>query len=133
MEGRDGKADLRTQTGWRDLVTSLVRILSLSLLVGGHLAALDLLGVDYDQSDKREHFLVGASTSAISLLLIERYEPEMRWYNKLLISTASAALVGIAKETADSFDPGHHSAEKDDVIATVTGGLVVSLSCSWSL
>ncbi len=77
------------------------------------------------------HFWLGAGTAGVSMLALERWDPEARWYTKLLVGVGSAALVGAAKEWSDGKDPIHHTVDQDDFVATTIGGATVALTLSW--
>jgi hypothetical protein len=101
------------------------------LLMLAPLSALEVLGVDYRQTDKQGHFTLGACASAIAMLILDRIEPDAKWYARALVGTASAAAVGVGKEWYDSRHLDRHAVEADDVIATTTGGAVVALTLCW--
>ena len=108
----------------------MIRLAALSL-IASCLSAVEILGVDYSQKDKQGHFTLGVLTASLSMLAFDMIKPDSPWWQRALVGTGSAALVGGAKEYADSKDPLNHVVESDDFVATLTGGLVVSLTLSW--
>ncbi len=96
-----------------------------------NLSALEILGVDYSQSDKQGHFILGAATSAVSMLALNMVKPDAKWYTRAAVGIASSAIVGAAKEWSDSHDLLHHTVDQDDFVATVTGGTVAALTLCW--
>ncbi len=103
----------------------------LILLLLAHLPAVEVLGVDYSQSDKQGHFILGAATSALAMLALDRWKPEAAWYTRAAVGTAAAAAVGAGKEWYDSKHLDVHTVDRKDFIATTTGGAVVALSLCW--
>lgn len=108
-----------------------MRGILLVLMVNATLPALEILGVDYSQSDKQGHFWLGAAVSAVAMIALDRWRPEAPWYERAAVGLGSAALVGAAKEWADGRDPLHHTQDRRDWIATTTGGAVVAFSLCW--
>ncbi len=106
---------------------------ALLFMVLARLSALEILSVDYAQSDKQGHFWLGAGTAGVAMLGIDRWKPEAPWYTRMLVGTATAALVGAGKEWSDSHDLTHHTVDSKDFIATATGGVCVALCMSWKL
>ncbi len=102
------------------------------ILLSVQLSALEFLGVDYSQSDKQGHFWLGAAVSGVSMLALDHWKPTAPWYTRALVGIGSATIVGIGKEYADSRDPLHHTTDRNDAVATITGGSIVALSLSWS-
>jgi hypothetical protein len=104
----------------------------LLLLALGQLSAVEFLGVNYDQDDKRSHFVLGVATSGLALATWDLVRPEAAWYEKLAVGIGSAAIVGAAKEWADGNDPLHHTQDRYDFIATTTGGAAFTLCFCWT-
>ncbi len=104
-------------------------LLMLSILAATH--AVEILGVDYSEKDKRGHFVLGAASAGIAILTLDMFAPDAPWYVRAAVGTVAAAVVGAAKEYADSKDPLNHCVEADDFVATTTGGAVLSLCFCW--
>jgi len=101
------------------------------MLAVAALPAVEILGVDYSEKDKQGHFALGVLTSSLSMLAFDMVKPDATWWQRALVGTGSAALVGAAKEYADSRDPLNHVVESDDFVATLTGGMCVSFTFCW--
>lgn len=95
------------------------------------LNAVEVFGVDYRQPDKQGHFVLGAMSAGIAILTLDMFKPDAPWYARAIVGTVAAAVVGAAKEYADSKDPLNHNVELDDFVATTTGGAVLSLTFCW--
>lgn len=89
------------------------------------------LGVDYRESDKQGHFWLGAATSGVAILGLEKLDPDARWYTKAAVGMAASAAVGAIKEWRDSGDLTHHTVDSKDFLATATGGATVALTLCW--
>lgn len=105
---------------------------ALLLLLFAQVSALEILGVDFSQSDKVGHFWLGAATAGVAMLALDHWKPEAPWYTRALVGTGAAALVGAGKEWADSGDLDHHTVDRKDFIATTLGGATVALSLCWN-
>lgn len=92
---------------------------------------VEFLGVDYKQQDKQQHAILGAAVAGTSILVLEKFVPEAKWYTKAAVGIVASAVVGAAKEWSDSHDLAHHCVERDDFVATATGGALVALTLSW--
>ena len=57
----------------------------LLLVFLAHLPALEILGVDYSQPDKQGHFILGAATSAVAMLALDRWKPDAKWYTRAAV------------------------------------------------
>ena len=109
-----------------------MRYLMLLVLTSSCFAVdLEFLGVDYKQQDKQQHAILGAAVAGTSILVLEKFVPDAKWYTKAAVGIIASAVVGAAKEWSDSKDLDHHCVEKDDFVATATGGALVSLTLCW--
>ncbi len=108
----------------------MIRALILIVFLA-HISALEILGVDYAQSDKQGHFWLGAAVSAVSMLALDRWKPDAAWYTRALVGTGAAAAVGAGKEWYDTGHIDRHTPDRKDFIATTMGGAVVALSLCW--
>ncbi len=108
----------------------MIRCLLLALLAA-RLPALEILGVDYAQSDKQGHAILGFGVASAAMEITEWVKPEARWYTKAAVGVLAAATVGLVKEYADSRDPLHHCVEADDFVATTSGGAIAALTLCW--
>ena len=97
------------------------------------LLAASLHALDLTQDDKQSHVVLGAASSACSMLLLDRIKPDASWQTRALVGIASAAVIGAAKELADSRDPQRHDCDRDDFYATTIGGAAVSLVFCWRI
>lgn len=108
-----------------------MRALILTLTCLSTACALDLPGgVSTDRDDHRLHAVAGAVTVAlvnpVSCYLTRDMEPGYKRYAaRVLIDSAAAGLVGVAKEMYDN--QGYGTCDKSDAFATLYGGLGASL------
>ena len=100
------------------------------LLLLAPLSAMEILGVDYSESDKQSHAVLGAASAAIAMLAADRVDAEYPWYVRAGIGMAAATFIGVFKELSDANRDGH-TAERDDAVATITGGVVVAFTLCW--
>ncbi len=112
------------------------KLIPLLMVLLSPLSAVEFMGVDYSEQDKQGHFILGAATASISMLAYERFcearhQDPPAWWQSAAVGIASSVVVGAVKEWSDSRDPNHHSVDRDDFIATTTGGAAVSLTLCW--
>ena len=79
--------------------------------------------------DKLGHFIAGVNIAATVdiLMMFTGLDFDMHLY----VSVLAAITVGIGKEIYDYLHPETHCVEALDAIATIAGGLVVSLPLWW--
>lgn len=119
---------------WRPKLLSLgmrTLLLLITFLTACPAMELKFLGTDFTQEDKIGHFWLGAATSGVAILALEKINPEAKWYTKMLVGTVMAAVIGAAKEGFDTQDIAHHDPDRHDFIATTTGGAAVAMTMSW--
>jgi hypothetical protein len=87
--------------------------------------------LDLTQDDKQSHLVLGAASSACSMLLLDRIAPDAPWPVRASVGLAAAVVVGAGKELADSRDPKRHDCDRNDFYATTIGGAAVSLGLCW--
>jgi len=106
---------------------STVKVAGLCLtLVGAGASEVD----DYCQRDKVLHFAGGAAIGATTYALVQIVAPDLEGWKKHAVAIGVSALVGLAKEACDYFDPENHTCDARDAIATAAGGALGSVSVS---
>ena len=103
-------------------------ILIFALLSPIALSAVEILGVDYAQPDKRAHATIGAVLAGVSALVVQTVDPDAPYWRKVAWSMVAPAIFGVGKELSDMTDSKRHTADWRDCAATLQGGLVVSLT-----
>ncbi len=85
---------------------------------------------EYCREDRALHFAGGAAIGATTYALVQTVAPDLEGWKKHAVAIGVSALVGIAKEYADSRDSDSHCCDARDAIATVGGGVLGSVSVS---
>ncbi len=100
------------------------------LFVATPARALEPWGLpDLREQDKQEHAAAGVAVGAAGAGIAGMIMPRSTWWTRALIGTAAAAVVGAAKEAADS-QSRRHTSDPKDALATVAGGAVGALTIS---
>ncbi len=96
------------------------------------LAALaPLCALDLSQEDKRQHFVGGAVIGVVSDHFLTEFT-DLRPWQRWLVATGTATVVGLAKELHDRTGAGTYDSR--DLWATAAGGALgatVSVSLTW--
>lgn len=103
--------------------------LMLPALVFTTAPAIESWGIpDFHEADKVEHFEGGVIIGALGTAVAQRELPKAKWWQQALVGVAASAVIGVAKEVADTRT--HGDPDPKDAIATVIGGTVGALSIS---
>lgn len=84
----------------------------------------EVIGLDYEHSDKVDHALVGAVAGATTSLIVERIAPDLRPIERAVIVLIPVVLLAVGKEVYDHQHPDDHTSDWHDGAATIAGGVI---------
>lgn len=81
-------------------------------------------GLEYEHSDKVDHFVVGGVVGFVSAAAVDHLMPDAHPAARFVVALIPVVVLAIGKEVVDHQDADHHTSDWRDAAATVAGGVI---------